>query len=222
MKQKVLPSIILRAVLLLCGIFAVESAFVSDGGIGLTEDLLYFTYQSNIWVVLLTAVLLVLDLRRLKTERKAIPRGLQTVRYVVAVSISITMIVYWCILAPTRPTRSIFTLNSQLLHTIVPLLCIADFLLLDRGEPVGGRGALLALVPPLYYLIFTFTFQAATHYTFSSDRHYPYYILDVDRYGWFGTGAGIGVFWWLLIILCLTLALGYGYRLIQRETARAS
>ncbi len=218
--MKIRLSIALRAVLLICGWFAVQDAFVAAGGPADPENLLYFTYQSNLWVLLITAVYLVFAIQNLLGGNARIPHVLAVARYTVAVAISITMIVYWAILAPTRPIQSVMTWNSQLLHTVVPLLFIADFLLFNRGEPVRLSGVLWTLVLPLYYLIFTFVFQAATHYTFSSGRHYPYYILDVDKFGWFGSPAGMGVFWWLVMILCLTLALGFLFRFAQSRTAK--
>ena len=218
MHIKALPPVILRSVLLVCCILAVHEAILGKSGFLASEDLLYFTYQSNIWVMLVTAAYLVPAVRRLITGRCRIPHALEIIRYVAAVSISITMLVYWCILAPTRPATSIFTLDSQLLHTVVPLLFIADFLLFDRGKPVSVPGILWATVPLVYYLVFTFAYAAMTDFRFSSGRKYPYYILDVEASGWFGSGSGLGVFWWLLIILCLALALGALYRFARLKT----
>lgn len=215
-------AVLLRAVLLVCcagGIY--QGLFPPGGGFMTSDKMLYFTYQSNLCVLLLTAVYFVLGLIRLIKGDVRIPRALSIARYSVAVAITITFLVFWLLLSPALEAGELMTLNNQLLHTIVPLLFLLDFLLFDRGEPVGKYSALWAVSLPLYYFGFSLLYAAfRPEHIYEYGGRYPYFFLNLDTYGWFGTQAGMGVLWWVLLLCCGTLCIGYGYRWIQRKTAR--
>lgn len=57
--------------------------------------------------------------------------------------------------------QDLLTPNNLLLHAVVPVLFAADFLLFDRGEPIGRVSGLRAAFLPLYYLIFSLSYSAA-------------------------------------------------------------
>ncbi len=213
-------AVLLRVLLLVCcagGIY--QGVFPPDGGFMASEKMLYYTYQSNACVFLLTAVYFVLGLRKLAKGRVSIPRALSVARYSVAVGITITFLVFWLLLAPALEAGELTTLNNQLLHTIVPLLFILDFLLFDRGKPLGKYSALWAISLPLYYFIFSLCYAALKpEHIYEYGNRYPYFFLNLDKYGWFGTQAGMGVLWWVLLLCCGTLLIGYGYRWVQRKT----
>lgn len=216
-------AVALRAALLACCWIAVHKAMLpAGGGFMNSEKLLYFTYQSNVWAMVMTAVYFVLGVIGLASGGVKVPRVLQVARYAVAVSVTITFLVFWTLLAPAFSTDELLALRNQLLHTAVPILFVADFLLFDRGKPMSKAGGLWAALLPLYYLVFSLSFGAANpEYLYDGGSHYAYFFLNLDKYGWFGTNAGMGVLWWVLILLCLTLVIGYVYRFIQRKTIKS-
>ena len=212
-----------RAMLLACCWMAVHNAVLPEGG-GLmnSEKLLYFTYQSNVWAMVLTAVYFVLGVIELVKGSAQPPRVLQITRYAVAVAVTITFLVFWTLLAPAIDANDLLAPRNQLLHTVVPILFVADFLLINRGKPISKTGGLWAVSLPLYYLIFSLSYSAAhPGYIYEEGGHYAYFFLNLDKYGWLGTSAGMGVLWWVLILLCLTLTIGYTYRFIQLKTIKA-
>jgi len=221
MNKKAWMAFIVRAVLLCCCWIGLHGAVFSADGFMASDQLLYFTYQSNLWVLVMTAVYLVVSIIRLVKGRVSIPRALQIARYAVAVAITITFLVFWGLLSPSFRGPGLFSLNNIIMHTVVPILFVADFLLFDRGKPMGRLSALWAASLPLYYLLFAFAHAAIyPAYRFHDGSRYAYFFLDADTLGWFSFEAGMGVAWWILILTCATLLLGYGYRFIQRKTIK--
>jgi hypothetical protein len=222
-KAKAWIAVALRAVLLICCWIGVHKAVLpAGGGFMSSEKLLYFTYQSNVLALILTAVYFGLGVRRLAAGSAKPPRALQIARYAAAVSVTITFLVFWCLLSRWFRLRDLLTVNNQMLHTVVPALFVADFLLFDKGRPMSRSSAPWAAVPPLCYLAFSLSYTAAhPAYYYRTGSRYAYDFLDLDRYGWLGSEAGMGVLWWSLLLLCLTLGVGYLYRFMQRKTAGA-
>ena len=143
-------------------------------------------------------------------------RVLEIARFVVLVGITITFLVFWTVLAPRMEKDYLLSLNNLLVHTLVPLLFIADFFLFDRIAAPGKAEVLWSVIMPLYYFVFSLVHAAVNpKLEFQDGSRYPYFFLDVDKFGWFGFRNGPGVFWWSLIFFGLTLGLGYLYRYLQ-------
>ncbi|HPJ01652.1 MAG TPA: Pr6Pr family membrane protein [Candidatus Limiplasma sp.] len=221
-KTKSWSAVVLRAVLLACCIIGMrEGFFPPEGGFINLEKMLYFTYQSNVWVLLLTVIYLVPGILSLAKGTVRIPRALHIARYSVAVAITITFLVYWLFLSPAFSAAENLSVSNQMKHTVVPLLFILDFLTLNKGAPMSKPSTLWALFLPLYYFVLSMVIPAIwPNHLYEYGGRYPYFFLNLDKYGWFGTGAGIGVFWWLLILSGVILVIGYTYRFIQCKTAR--
>ena len=217
MSATVIVTIALRAVLLAaCGVGVFDTLFHHEGGFMSGGGILYYTVQSNLWVFLVTAIYLALAVVSLTTHTTAISRVLELARFAVLVGITITFLVFWLMLAPQMEKAYLLSLNNLLVHTVVPLLFIADFFLFNRIAPVGRLAVLWSISMPLYYFIFTLVNAAVNpRLSFDDGSRYPYFFLDVDKLGWFGFSHGMGVFWWVLILLGLTLGLGYLYRFLH-------
>ncbi|MBE0600349.1 MAG: Pr6Pr family membrane protein, partial [Firmicutes bacterium] len=131
-------AVTLRAVLLVCCMIGLrEGFFPPEGGFADLEKMLYFTYQSNVWVLVMTVIYFVAGILSLAKEAVRIPRALQIARYCVAVSITITFLVYWLFLSSAFSAQENLTISNQMKHTVVPLLFILDFLTLDKGRPMS-------------------------------------------------------------------------------------
>lgn len=217
MPASVLLSIALRAVLLAaCGAGVFHAVFRREGGFMNGGGLLYYTIQSNLWVFLLTAIYLVLSVVSLFTGSAISARGLEIARFAVLVGITLTFLVFWILLAPWMEKDYLLSLNNWLVHTLVPLLFIADFFLFNRIAPLGKLEALWSVAMPLAYFVFSLAHAALNPaHSFENGSRYPYFFLDLDKFGWFSIRKGLGVFWWTLIITALTLGLGYFFRYLQ-------
>lgn len=213
MSTSTLLSILLRIALLIGGgigvwhaVFGKKGEFMNAGG------LLYYTIQSNLWVMLCTAIYLVLSLLGVQQ----FPHALQVIRFVIMVGITITFLVFWTLLAPQMEKAYLLSLNNFLVHTFVPLFFIADFFLFNKANTLQYGEVCWCVVMPLYYFVFTMIHAKVNpSLTFDNGSHYPYFFLDVDTLGWFGFRKGLGVFWWVLINFALALVLGFFFRFLQ-------
>ena len=191
-------------------VFRRDDEYMSSSG-----GILYYTVQSNLWVLLITVLYLVLSVIGQVTGVPVHWRALEIARFAVLVGITITFLVFWGLLAPKIGKDYLLSLNNMLVHTLVPLLFIADFFLFDEIAPIGKLDVLWAIAMPLYYSAFSLIHAAVNpNLSFDGSSRYPYFFMDVDKYGWFGFKNGPGVFWWMMLILGLTLGLGYLYRFL--------
>ncbi|WP_262283608.1 Pr6Pr family membrane protein [Micromonospora sp. MA102] len=158
----------------------------------------YFTIQSNVAV----AVFAGYAAWRAWQGRPEPPRALKGA---VTLYITITGTVYHLVLAnPASPFAMVQPhrgpgewWGNQLLHTVVPLLAIADWALFDRRGRLRPRYAAWWLAFPVAYLGFVLVRGLVVH-------RYPYPFLDVGRLGYGGVGfsaLAFAVAFWLLGLL---------------------
>jgi hypothetical protein len=147
------------------------------------ETLSYYTLQSNIIVLVFFALLLPYSWRA-----KAKPPAFlsPTVKGGVTACITLTLIIYHFILVPTMFSTLEQTFDSSwsgaLVHYIVPLMTIADWLLFDKKGLISRLDPLKWLIVPLAYFIFVLV--RAQFATFSvMNSHYPYFFIDFDKLG---------------------------------------
>ena len=179
--------------------------------------ILYYTVQSNLWVLLISAVYLALSVAGQVTGTPVHWRALEIARFAVLVGITITFLV--CSGFCSRPKSARTTCYRSTTCWYIPLCrcCfIADFFLFDRIAPVGRLDVLWVTAMPMYYSAFSLIHAAVNpNLSFEGGGRYPYFFMDVDTYGWFGFKNGPGVFWWAMLILGLSLGLGYLYRFLM-------
>ena len=113
---------------------------------------LYFTVQSNLWIGATCGIFAVLGIIQIFKYDFRIPHALHIIKYVFTVSITLTGIVFCCVLAPTMP-GSFKSAANVLTHVIVPLAAVID-LFICRPPGIAYRHFAFALIPPIYYLIF--------------------------------------------------------------------
>jgi len=92
-------------------------------------------------------------------------------------------------------------IGNQLLHTVVPLLAVLDWLLFDERSRFRWRYALYWLAFPLGYLAFALVRGLVV------DR-YPYPFIDVNELGYDGVAVSTAVFavaFWILGLLFVAI-----------------
>ena len=197
--HNVRASIVFKIVLVGFVAYGVADAFLHPSfGV---PPMRYFTVQSNILLGLVTLRFLVREIGGYETGSRldALLRGC------ILLSISVTGIVFHLLLAPLAGTVSF---PSHVLHTIVPLAFIVDWLVF---APKGGfrlRDIAVWVAYPLAYL-------AVNLVTARFDGFYPYGFMDASKLGYRGVALNTLV---LLAAFCLLGAVYVGVdRLLARQ-----
>ncbi len=149
----------LRFLKILYRLFLVFSAFIGiylnfleDGKttfMGKGTSIYFYTLQSNIWTLFMGLYLLIIAI-----FGKNRGKNMVTFKYIITVSITITFIVYWFMLAPYLSEKEICSGANLCVHLLTPVLMIGDFLLFDLNEELSVRSIPLVIILPLYYLVF--------------------------------------------------------------------
>ena len=196
--RNVTASVVFKAILVGFVAYGVGDAFLHPSfGV---PPLRYFTIQSNILLALVTLRFITreLDGHDTNTRLDAYLRGC------VLLAISVTGIVFHLLLAPLVGSVSF---QSHVLHTIVPLGFVADWLLF---APKGGfrpKDVPVWIAYPLAYL-------AVNLVTARVDGFYPYGFMDASELGYRGVAINTVA---LLAAFCV---LGGAYVGIDRLLAR--
>jgi hypothetical protein len=146
----------------------------------------FFTIQSNL-IVGGTALLLAL-----KPDRSA--AVFRVFRLIGLVAITVTGVVYHVALSRILDLEGWHQLGNQLVHTVVPVLAVAGWLMFGPRRLTSARIAWLSLLFPLAWVAFTLIRGAVVHW-------YPYPFIDVMSLG-YGKVA-LNCFWVALLLLGL-------------------
>ena len=157
-----------------------------------TLQLFYFTIQTNIFVLILFAVLILrtgIQIKRGDTECEIYTAN-PVLQVGITFYITITMIIYWTLLSgqnfdlSAMPYSPVFFQSSNfILHTATPVFAILDWLLFLPHGKITKKAGLLYLLYPLAYVVLVFI-RAEIGPPFYSDHRYPYPFLNVDQLGW--------------------------------------
>lgn len=185
----------------------------------------FYTLQSNIWVFVLEIFLLVhliIEVVRIKrcradvcdvndekiAKQELTKENLIILKYIVTVAICLTFLVYWCMLAPYLGLKYLLTPSNVIVHGITPLLMLIDYFTFDRKIKLKKKAILLTLIPPIYYFAFALVRAEISTTRLTGGSRYPYWFIDVDMFGWFGNGNGLGIMYWVLLIIIFVLGIG--------------
>jgi len=149
----------------------------------------FFTIQSNLIVGVTTALL------ALKPSRSGIVFA--TARLTGVVAITVTGIVYHVALGNLLDLQGWDQLGNQLVHTVVPVLAVAGWLMFGPRELTSARAVRWSLVFPVCWLAFTLIRGAMVNW-------YPYPFIDVTKIGY--GGAILNCVWVSLLLLGLAAA----------------
>ncbi|MBS9338589.1 hypothetical protein G6R29_02935 [Fructobacillus sp. M2-14] len=169
------------------------------------SSLLYYTTLSNLLCLLYFAYLLIV-----KKGEKANFKG------AVTLAITVTMLIYWCILAPYSFNVHGFTeyFGALMVHLFVPLMVILDWVFFDEKGRFSKKAPIFWLAIPLTYYAFTViaaTFKVVYPLT---NTHYPYYFIDSNMYGW------PTVFRNVIVLTLFFLILGYGFYRLDKKLGK--
>lgn len=128
-----------------------------------------------------------------------------TLKYIGVVAITFTFLVFNIMLAPMREMYLNFSVNSVLLHVVLPILYVTDwFLFYERGK-LKPNGPFLSVFAPFFYVVFVYVRAWIVKFNPEVPYLYPYFFLDVGELGIFG------VIKWMAILLVAFLAMAFLY-----------
>lgn len=178
----------------------------------------YFTNLSNIAIDLGLLASLVYDL-----SGKDKKNGFYVVKFLLTLSITLTFLVYLCILAPTSEDGFLAAYFSNYagsfcVHFVTPVLAILDFLLFDYRYESTPVHAVYAVIPPLVYVGYVVILAQCFGMRWSDGNMMaPYNFINYGApTGWFGFdlsqansySLGIGVAYMIVALLALFILLG--------------
>ena len=211
-RKELLISVILKSFIVAGGFVGLIASFVMTE-IGVKNEILYFTIQSNIWIFAVMIVFLVKDSMALaRAEDKPIAQWLWKTKFIFTVAIFLTGFVYNFVLFPSsfaspKPTNPL-ALDSFFVHIFVPVLAVVDFIKNDYRLKANKWTVFYGLITPVYYLPFALI-AAELGANFKEGGRFPYFFLDHEQFGWFGFDKMPGVFYWLIIVLGIVLGISY-------------
>ena len=163
----------------------------------------YYTVQSNVFVLLLTLMLLVYP----KLSKFHVKR----LKLVMASGILITFLVYHIVLYPSVVATGDFVFPFWYdfpVHTFTPLMMLLDYFLFDRESKLSAKSSMFGLIMPAFYLLYIqgYALFGGNFIIGENVSRYPYFFLDPEA-----VGSG-----WVIISLILIslLAVFIGWVLV--------
>ena len=177
-----------------------------------SKRLLYFTNLSNIWLIIATILLLL----PIKDKYR---HTLYITRYIFTVSITLTGIIFCCVLAPyADESYHVWSASGIITHVVVPPLAIADFFV-DRVKVlINKKDIFLCLIPGFIYTALC-TLLFFLNFDFGRGDNFPYFFYNyLSPAGLFGFSSFpyiMGSFYWLLLIILTMLLVAFLYAKIN-------
>lgn len=187
------------------------------------EQLKYYTNWSNIWTMALALCLLFWQMKRQKAGQPLIlSENVQGLRYVVTVGVLLTFVGFSLLLLPRLSADYLTSIDSLLVHNLVPLLAGLDFVLFPYTEKKAKRRPLYqGLVMPLVYLLITLGLSLLG-LRYAGGSVGPYFFMDYVQNGWFTAGEGkLGVVYWVVLVSALVWLIAWVVRGLQELVQRA-
>ena len=210
MKTKVMNNktfaLIFRIVALLIGIISITLQ-ISSKSMYTDEFMInhmyaYFTIQTNVFSCLLFFYLLAKTFYAyIKDKKFVIAKANETVELAVTFYITITMLVFWLVLAPMSglPSNAILLTATLFLHLFTPLITIIGTLLFMEHGKVKYKNIIIWFIYPVVYLISIVILAQVidTPYYFINVNGtkigllYPYPFIDPQVVGYLGMTLAI-------------------------------
>ncbi len=130
-----------------------------------------YTYQSNLMVLIWLTIAVIFQERNSDHWFFS-----ETVRGAITLYITVTFIIFAILLAPLYHPTGIAAYQNIVLHYLIPLAFILDWVLTESRREYNWAYIIYWLAYPLCYLVFSIIREAITHESI-------YYFLSVSEYG---------------------------------------
>ena len=195
----------------------------ADGYSHWSKRLLYFTAQSNIWIGVLSLIMLLYALIYKSKEDTRVKNILYVLKYIFTVSITVTGLIFCAVLAPgaANDNYNAWTLPSLLTHVIVPALSIADLFVDGYRIRLKRIHVLYTTLPLFIYMIFSGVLYFL-NVDFGRGDSFPYFFLNYGSpAGVFGFSSEmpyiVGSFYWIILILFIVFGFASLYRKLYNK-----
>ncbi len=154
---------------------------------------------------------------------KKAPDLLYVFKYIFTVSITVTGLVFTCLLGPFGDASyHLWAFSSWLTHIFSPAFAIWDFFVDRKKIPLRGGQVWVCALPPLAYCALTLSLEAL-NVDFGRGLTYPYFFMDIrSPVGLFGFSNRLpffaGTFYWFVLLAALVVAIGALYLKLHRHT----
>lgn len=176
--------------LILCGWGLYLNTGLANGNFNL-DVFVYYTILSNLLCFFYFIATLTTPLIRLKGA--------------VVFTITVTMLIYHFLLVPAQFNmgnhEGIFSIGNLLVHYIIPILVIIDWIVFSPKGAFKTYDPLLWITIPLTYFIFILIRARLIGNIPGTNTRFPYPFINLDELGWAQLGsnlAGIAIFFLLL------------------------
>ena len=131
------------------------STFFTVGGSGNmpvfnSRCFVYFTVDSNLLAALSSLLLLIEEMRCLRSGRSC-SVAVMALKHAAATAVALTFFTVVCFLSFLYPFRSLFEGVNLYMHLITPLLTVFSLCLLEADPPLRFRSVFLGLIPTIVY-----------------------------------------------------------------------
>lgn len=162
-KKKSIISLILNVIIIISTVYAISLFFTTtpDQGnmqVSGMEFLRFFTNLSNIFVSIAALVMIVFNIRNLRTGSDFFPKWAMLLKFTATISVSVTFITVVVFLGPMFMAMGqsywvIFAGNCFFLHFTTPVIAIISILFFEKCETFEKKYAFLGLLPTFLYSI---------------------------------------------------------------------
>lgn len=181
---------------------------------------IHFTNLSNYFCL---AVLFAELIQTARKKEDSCISACPLLKFMGLLAILLTFIVFNVMLAPAREPSLNFTVNSIMLHVVMPILYILDWFLFYERKKVKWYYPLYSTLFPLCYTIFVFLHAAILKFDSSIRIEnstvpliYPYFFLNLET-----QGVG-GVLMWIGIIFVAFVSMGFIFFGIDKISKKKS
>lgn len=196
-----IASLVYRSVLVtfsFIGIFL--SSRILEGTFN-THLFVYYTHLSNILCFIVMLLVLIHNIKKVcSNELEGHNENIKRLKGAATIAILITGVVYHFLLGDPS-SGDFFTLDNLIVHYIVPLMFVLDWILFDKKKSYSVIDPLTWLAIPGGYLIYALIRGAIVGE--SNDLQYAYFFIDVSEIGYGG------VMVWAVILTIAFLVVGY-------------
>lgn len=202
MNRRIIFSFVFRIITVVFGIIGVVLSCINlKNG----NALLFFTIQSNIWVIAFSLFQCVYFFLAKFINKKLY----HILELVFVVSITLTGVVFCFVLAPTGG-KEIWAIENVFTHVIVPVSAVAGYLFDVRPLYYQKAHVFYCLLPALYYLVLA-TIGYNLKWNFIDGLNYPYFFLDFASHnGPFGIDKeGLGSFYWIVFLALFIIGVSF-------------
>lgn len=164
------------------------------------EFYVHFTNLSNYFCIFIVFVELIETIKR---KKDGFVTKLSLLKFIGLSAILLTFIIFNFMLAGDREMYLNFKVNSVLLHIVLPIMYVADWIMFYEHNKVRWYYPLVSTLFPLIYSIFVFVRAWIVNFNPEVPFLYPYFFFNVDELGI------LGVIKWIIILSIIFIVIGY-------------